>query len=123
MDTDNRPSKSIQKYLDIIKNTQELSKEQELECVRRAKRNKKYKNWLFEAHLKMVLGIANKYANGHSETLEDLVQEGIKGLDKALKLFEPKKKVRFNTYARWWVRAFILKYFGENIRGFKVPDN
>jgi len=115
-------SKSIKEYLDIAKKTQDLPKELELQYVKKAKKDKKYKELLFNAHLKMVIGMAQKYAAGHVETLEDLVSEGLIGLDRALVLFKPKMKVRFNTYARWWVRAHILKFFGENVRNIRVPD-
>ncbi len=115
-------SKSIKEYIEIIKKTNDLSRDVELKYVKKAKKNLKYKELLFNAHYKMVMGMAKKYTT-HVETLEDLLNEGVKGLEQALKLFKPKMKVRFNTYARYWVRAFILKYFSDNVRGFKVPSD
>src|SRR5882724_3439060 len=115
-------SKNIKEYIEIIKKNDDLSRDVELKYIRKAKKNPEYKQLLFEAHIKMVMGMAKKYTT-HVETLEDLLHEGIKGLEQALKLFKPKMKVRFNTYARYWVRAFILKYFSDNVRGFKVPSD
>jgi len=116
-------SKNIQEFIDIAKkNTKGLPQDLELQYVKKAKKNKKYKELLFNAHLGMVIGMAQKYASGHVQTLEDLIKEGLIGLDRALILFKPKMKVRFNTYARWWVRAYILKFFGENVRNIRVPD-
>jgi len=115
-------SKVIETYLNIAKNSADLSKDLELQYVKKAKKNIKFKELLFNAHLKMVIGIAQKYAGGHTQVLEDLIGAGLLGLDKALSRFKPKMKVRFNTYARWWVRAHILKFFGDNVRSMLVPD-
>jgi len=118
-------SRSIEKYVEIIKRTKDLSQELEIEYIKKAKSRSKYrmryKTLLFEAHFKLVLAIARRYAI-HNETLEDLVQEGVKGLEHALVLFDLKKRVRFNTYARHWIRAYIIKYFSDNVRGFRVPS-
>ena len=117
-----KPSLNIQKYLDIINRTKDIPKAKEEGCIAKAKTNPIFKKELFEAHLKMLVGIARNYTS-HNETIEDLIQEGVKGLEKALILFKPNIKVRFNTYARFWIRAYIIKYFAENVRGFKVPSS
>ncbi len=43
---------------------------------------------------------------GHAD--EDLVQEGCLGLMRALEKFDPDKSV-FSNYARWWIRAYVLR--------------
>jgi len=40
---------------------------------------------------------------------EDLFQEGLIGLVKAARRFEPQRGLRFSTYAHWWVRAQITR--------------
>ena len=46
--------------------------------------------------------------------LDDLIQEGNVGLMKAIEHFDPKKNVRFATYAVWWIRAYITRYLKDN---------
>lgn len=113
-------SKSIRKYAEIIRNTESIPENLEEEYIRKARTSAFHKNALFSAHLRLVISIAREYAS-HNETLEDLIQEGIHGLEHALQRFKKDKGVKFNTYARFWIRAFILKYFADNIRSFKVP--
>ena len=113
-------SRTIKKYIEIIQNTEELPKNLEFKYIKEARYNQEFKRLLFNAQLKLVMQVAGKYTN-HVETYEDLIQEGVKGLEQALIFFKPSKKVRFNTYARYWIRAHILKYFSDNVRGFKVP--
>jgi RNA polymerase sigma factor (sigma-70 family) len=119
-------SLTLDYYIKTARNTKRLSNEVELEYAKKAKsKNKKisekYKNLLFEANYGMVISVASRYAE-HRQTMEDLVQQGATALDKALELFDPKKKTRFSTYAQWWVRAFIAKHFSNNVRSFKVPE-
>ena len=33
---------------------------------------------------------------------------------KAIEHFDPKKNVRFATYAVWWIRAYITRYLKDN---------
>ncbi len=36
--------------------------------------------------------------------LQDLIQEGIMGLVRAIDRFEPDRGFKFSTYAHWWIR-------------------
>jgi DNA-directed RNA polymerase specialized sigma subunit len=47
---------------------------------------------------------ANKLHDSFLDS-EDLIQEGFIGLLKAAQRFDADKRVRFTTYARWWVRS------------------
>lgn len=55
------------------------------------------------------------------EDEKDLLQVGIEGLLDAAKRFDPVRKLRFTTYARWWVVARITRYF--NPYPVKVSPN
>ncbi|HET9452266.1 MAG TPA: sigma-70 family RNA polymerase sigma factor, partial [Aggregicoccus sp.] len=65
------------------------------------------------SNLPFVVAVAKKFAN-RGARLDDLVQEGNVGLMKAIEHFDPKKNVRFATYAVWWIRAYITRYLKDN---------
>lgn len=60
--------------------------------------------------LPIIKIIAKKYANYNLNNIEyeDLVQEGIIGVVKAIKHFNPQKKVKFSSYAIWWIKQSIF---------------
>ena len=60
----------------------------------------------------LVYSIINKY-NGYYDK-EDLYQEGMKGLIKALKKYDSKRGVSFSTYAYKYILGEINKYVREN---------
>lgn len=60
-------------------------------------------------HLGLVHKIAGHYRNSNVE-YEDLVQEGVVGLMRAIQKFDPKNGAKFSTYAQWWIRAAIGQF-------------
>jgi len=52
---------------------------------------------------------ARRHARHGAMSYEDLMQEAILGLVDAARRFELSKKVKFTTYARWWVRAKLTR--------------
>ena len=50
----------------------------------------------------------------------DLIQEGTIGLMKAVKRFNPHKKVRLSSFAVYWIRAEIHEYIFKNWKIVKV---
>jgi RNA polymerase primary sigma factor len=52
-----------------------------------------------------------------------LVAEGNYGLLKAIENFDWSKKLRFISYAVWWVRQSILQSLNENARTIRLPVN
>ncbi|KAJ3688863.1 hypothetical protein LUZ61_018027 [Rhynchospora tenuis] len=71
-------------------------------------------------NFRLVLHIAKQYL-GNDIAIEDLVQEGNKGLLKSLRKFKISKGNRFKTYARWWIRQSIRKAIRENSRTIRLP--
>jgi len=52
---------------------------------------------------------------------EDLLQEGYIGLLRAAQRFEASRKIRFTTYARWWVRAQMTRALETKGRMIRLP--
>ena len=61
---------------------------------------------LIEANLRLVVNIAKQYL-GRGMYFQDLVQEGSRGLIKAVEKYDYKKGFKFSTYATWWINKEI----------------
>jgi RNA polymerase sigma-32 factor len=66
-------------------------------------------------HLWLVIAIAREYRRMSIDLL-DLIQEGSLGLMEAVERFDPFQGTRFATYARYWIRAYILRHLLANQR-------
>lgn len=100
-------------YLSLSQNYPDLTREEELELIEKAKNNNyQALSKLILSHLKLVVKIAQKY---HSKnlSLDDLIGEGITGLIEAIYKFDENKKVRLATYAakriKYRIREAIFK--------------
>ena len=103
----------LSSYLPRLKHTQ-LTREQEYDLARRAKKGEAAaRETLARSNLAFVVSTARKFAN-RGARLDDLIQEGNIGLMKAIEHFDPKKNVRFATYAVWWIRAYVTRYLKDN---------
>ena len=71
------------------------------------------------AHMRFVAFIAHSY-KGYGLEQADLIQEGTIGLMKAVKRFDPYKKVRLSSFAVYWIRAEIHEYIFKNWKIVKV---
>ena len=84
-------------------------------------KNQIYKE-LLEGNLRFVITVAKQYQNQGLE-LCDLVAEGNIGLLKAIQNFDWTKKLRFISYAVWWIRQSILQSLNEHARTIRLPVN
>jgi RNA polymerase primary sigma factor len=71
-------------------------------------------------NLRLAVSIARDYI-GLGLTLDDLVSEGSIGLMKAALKFDPSHRVRFATYASFWVRHTILRALYNQNRLIRLP--
>jgi len=109
-------------YTELMRDTQPLSKQEELEFLVKAQTDDEYRGIIISGFVRLVHAIARPYFKDGIDP-DDLVQEGIKGLHRAIDDFKPEKNKRFATYARWWVKHFVTQYYRSNIRGFKISGN
>src|SRR5215813_4770314 len=101
-------------YLRRLADHPRLTREQEYELSRRAKKgDEEARRTLALSNLAFVVATAKKFAR-RGASLGDLIQEGNFGLMKAIDRFDPKKNVRFATYSVWWIRAYIMRYLNNN---------
>ena len=114
-------SDALNYYLAQLRETPLLSKEQEEELFYRLQNSEDVDaaRKLVMSHLRFVVHIAKTY-KGYGLPLLDIIQEGNVGLMKAVKKFDPSKKVRLLSFAIYWIRAEIHEFVLKNWRIVKV---
>lgn len=76
---------------------------------------------LYVHNIRLVISIARNFIN-RGLPLEDLIQEGCVGLDRATRKFDPDKGFKFSTYASWWVRQATQRAVAAKGRTIRVPN-
>lgn len=61
----------------------------------------------------LVKSISLKYVS-HNHPLEDLMQEGMIGVIKAVDNYDSGQDTKFSTYAVYWIKKYILAYIGKD---------
>lgn len=112
---------SVRMYLREIGKIPLLSPEEELELANQAMQgDKKAKDKLAEANMRLVVSIAKRYG-GRGLDFLDLIQEGNTGLLRAVEKFDPNKGFKFSTYATWWIRQAITRAIADQARTIRIP--
>lgn len=70
--------------------------------------NKESRQILIERNTRLVVPIASKF-RGKGVEFIDLISEGNLGLLRAAQDFKPDRGFRFNTYAAWWIYAYVSR--------------
>ena len=100
---DSLDSKNISRYLKQIAKFSQLTPKEEKDLGHLIQKgDKKAQGKLVESNLRFVVSYVKKY-RGMGLSLPDLINEGNLGLIEAAKRFDPEKKVKFISYAVWWI--------------------
>ncbi len=75
---------------------------------------------LAEGNLRLVVSIAKRY-RGRGLSFADLIQEGNRGLMRAVDKYEHRLGFKFGTYATWWIRQGITRALADHARTVRVP--
>jgi len=98
-----------------------LTSDEEKELGKQLKNSSKYAAEKLLLHnQRLVLNIAKKY-QGKGLGIEDLFQEGMIGLHKAVKAFDIDKGFKFSTYASNWIRQAITRAIADQGRTIRYP--
>lgn len=115
-------SETLKKYLQEISRLPRITADEEKVLGDRIQRGDRAAlRKLVEANLRFVVSFAKRYRNCGLSFL-DLINEGNIGLIEAAKRFNPKKNVKFITYAVWWVRQAIIHALSDQSGAFRLPQ-
>ncbi len=68
---------------------------------------------LVTPYMRLVISTASRFRS-YGLPVGDLIQEGNVGLMQAAARFDPDRKVRFSTYANWWIRSSMQEFVLRN---------
>ena len=113
-----------------IKNLRDLTREARCEredlarmvvvLEQRRRMYQKARRELAEGNLRLVVSIAKRYRS-RGLPFSDLIQEGNRGLMRAVDKYEHRLGYKFGTYATWWIRQGITRALADHARTIRVP--
>ena len=115
------PEKGLSAYLRAVNALPVLSVSEERKLARRYHKHNDLEaaRRLVMSNLRNVARIARGFS-GYGLPQADLIQEGNIGLMKAVKHYDPARKVRLMSFAVHWIKAEIYDYILRNWRIVKV---
>lgn len=107
-------------YLNDIAQYPLLTKEQEKVVLRKVQQgNRAAMDLLVKSNLRFVVNIAQLY-RGQGLDVNELINEGNMGLIEAARRFDSNQKIKFISYAVWWVRQNITRAIAEKGRLVRI---
>jgi len=98
-----------------------LTAAEEIELAQRIERGDlEAKERMINSNLRLVVSQARRY-QGHGLSMEDLVQEGMLGLIRAVEKFDWRRGFKFSTYGTLWIRQAIQRGLQNHGRTIRVP--
>ncbi len=112
---------SLDHYIQAVNRFPLLTAEQETSLGRRWREHEDVDaaRQLVLSHLRLVVAVSRNYL-GYGLPQADLIQEGNIGLMKAVRRFDPERKVRLVSFALHWIRAEIHEHVLRNWRLVKI---
>ena len=112
---------AIKLYLREIGQVKLLTPQEEIERAARIKKgDKKAREQMIKANLRLVVKIARDY-EGIGLPLLDLISEGNIGLMKAVERFDPAKGGKLSTYGSWWIKQSIKRALANQSKTIRLP--
>lgn len=111
----------LQRFLDSVASHRLLTAQEERDLARAARAgDERARHKLIECNLRLVISIARRYRN-RGLPFGDIIQEGILGLDRASRKFDPERGFRFSTYATLWIRQSISRGISGSGSTIRLP--
>jgi len=113
---------SLTTYINDTKGLSTITPTEEKFLTKRIQKgNKKAREQMILANLRLVITIALRFIN-KGLSLPDLISEGNIGLIMAVDRFDPKYSNKFSTYAGWWIKKHIKEALNQN-KTIRLPKN
>lgn len=74
-----------------------------------------------EANLRLVLSQASKMRVPRHVDRQDVIQDGMVGLDRAVGKFDWRRGYKFSTYATWWIRQSMQRGLEHTASTVRIP--
>jgi RNA polymerase primary sigma factor len=114
-------STAIRIYLREIGQVKLLTPQEEIALAARIQKgDKKAREQMIKANLRLVVRIARSY-EGIGLPLLDLISEGNIGLMKAVERFDPAKGAKLSTYAAWWIKQSMKRALATQAKTVRLP--
>jgi RNA polymerase primary sigma factor len=98
-----------------------LTADEEIELAKRIERGDlAAKEKMINSNLRLVVSQARRY-QGHGLPMEDLVQEGMLGLIRAVEKFDWRRGFKFSTYGTLWIRQALQRGLQNHGRTIRLP--
>jgi RNA polymerase primary sigma factor len=108
-------------YLREVGQTKLLTPQEEIDLAKRIKKgDKKAREQMIKANLRLVVKIAREYED-YGMPLLDLINEGNMGLMKAVERFDPAKGAKLSTYSAWWIKQSIKRALANQSKTIRLP--
>ncbi len=108
-------------YLREVGQTKLLTIAEENALAARIKKgDKKAREQMIKANLRLVVKIAREYED-YGMPLLDLINEGNIGLMKAVERFDPAKGAKLSTYSAWWIKQAIKRALANQSKTIRLP--
>lgn len=110
-------------FSDFCKSSEPMSREQEFELIARVRMgDASAKEEICERSKRLVVKMVRNYI-GRGIDFDDLVQEGMIGVLKALDKYDitHESGSRFSTYASYWIKREICDGINQHSRSIKIP--
>lgn len=119
--TEYTPSDSLSLYMREVGQVDLLTPKEEVQLAARIKRgDKKARDRMIRANLRLVVKIAREY-EGYGLPLLDLINEGNMGLMRAVEKFDPAKGGKLSTYSSWWIKQSIRRGIANQAKTVRLP--
>ncbi|KAL0928280.1 hypothetical protein M5K25_000152 [Dendrobium thyrsiflorum] len=87
---------------------------------KRLNHGRQCKDKMIKSNIRLVISIAKNFQSA-GMSLQDLVQEGCRGLLRGAEKFDASKGYKFSTYAHWWIRQAVRKSLSDQSRTIRLP--